>query len=41
MNFPGREAGNWTWRMPVDAASDDLRDDLLELNTLYDRKLSK
>ncbi len=40
MNFPGKPAGNWTWRMPVDAANDDLRDDLLELNTLYDRKLS-
>jgi 4-alpha-glucanotransferase len=41
MNFPGKPAGNWTWRMPVDAASDDLRDNLLELNTLYSRKLPR
>ena len=37
MNYPGREAGNWFWRMPIGALSDALRDDLLELNTLYDR----
>ena len=41
MNFPGKPAGNWTWRMPVGAVSDDLRDGLLEMNTLYDRKLSR
>ncbi|HZY40822.1 MAG TPA: 4-alpha-glucanotransferase, partial [Anaerolineae bacterium] len=41
MNYPGREAGNWFWRMPIGALSDELRDDLLELNTLYDRKLSR
>jgi 4-alpha-glucanotransferase len=41
MNFPGKPAGNWTWRMPADAASVDLCDNLLELNTLYSRKLSK
>jgi 4-alpha-glucanotransferase len=39
MNYPGRMAGNWTWRMPVDALSDKLRDQLLEINVLYDRKL--
>ena len=41
MNYPGKPAGNWTWRMPLGSLSDDLRDDLLELNTLYDRKLSR
>jgi 4-alpha-glucanotransferase len=41
MNFPGKPAGNWTWRMPLGALNDGLRDDLLELNTLYDRKLSR
>jgi 4-alpha-glucanotransferase len=41
MNFPGKPAGNWTWRMPAAAANDNLRDNLLELNTLYDRKLAK
>ena len=28
-------------RIPADVLSDDLRDQLLELNTLYERKLSK
>ena len=41
MNFPGKPAGNWTWRMPVGTLSDDLRDMLLELSVLYDRKLSR
>lgn len=41
MNFPGRESGNWHWRMRDDALSDQLRDRLLEFNTLYDRKLSR
>jgi 4-alpha-glucanotransferase len=41
MNFPGKPAGNWGWRMPAEVLSDSLRDQLLELNTLYERKLSK
>ena len=41
MNFPGKPAGNWTWRMPTGALSDNLRDDLLEMNTLYSRKLTR
>ncbi len=40
MNFPGRESGNWTWRMTEAMLSDRWRDRLLEFNTLYDRKLS-
>ena len=39
MNFPGRESGNWSWRMSADVLSDSLRDRLLESNTLYDRRL--
>ena len=41
MNFPGKPAGNWGWRMSADALTDEVRDQLLELNTLYERKLSK
>jgi len=37
MNFPGRESGNWCWRMPADALSVALRDRLMELNFLYGR----
>jgi 4-alpha-glucanotransferase len=37
MNFPGRESGNWGWRMRDDALTDRLRDWLIELNTLYSR----
>jgi 4-alpha-glucanotransferase len=38
MNYPGKESGNWGWRMPIDALSDSLRDRLAELNFLYGRK---
>ena len=41
MNYPGKPEGNWSWRMPVDALNGDLGDDLLELNTLYSRTLSR
>ncbi len=37
MNFPGRAAGNWAWRMPPDALRPELRDRLRELNYLYYR----
>jgi 4-alpha-glucanotransferase len=37
MNFPGRESGNWGWRMRDDALTFDLRDRLKELNVLYSR----
>ena len=35
MNHPGCPDGNWTWRMPVDALSDELGKRLKELNYLY------
>lgn len=41
MNYPGREAGNWTWRMTDDALSDSLCHRLQELNVLFDRRLVK
>ncbi len=37
MNYPGREGGNWAWRMAPDALGDDLRRALREWNTLYSR----
>jgi 4-alpha-glucanotransferase len=36
MNYPSRLGGNWEWRME-DGLSDELRDCLQELNTLYSR----
>ena len=38
MNYPGREGGNWAWRMTADALNDDLRQALRELNHLYSRR---
>ncbi len=37
MNLPGREEGNWGWRMPYNALSDSLRERLAEFNFLYGR----
>lgn len=37
MNFPGREAGNWLWRMPENGLSKELKIWLNELNQLYMR----
>jgi 4-alpha-glucanotransferase len=37
MNYPSRLGGNWEWRMGEDGLSDELRDCLQELNTLYSR----
>jgi 4-alpha-glucanotransferase len=37
MNFPGREAGNWTWRLRLDQLTEPLQTRLHKLNTLYDR----
>jgi 4-alpha-glucanotransferase len=41
MNFPGKPAGNWTWRVPEDQLSDELNAKLLELNTIYNRLAAK
>jgi 4-alpha-glucanotransferase len=38
MNYPGNPSGNWTWRMPPDALSDDLASQISDLNYLYSRK---
>jgi 4-alpha-glucanotransferase len=38
MNYPGRPSGNWSWRMPVGALSDNLCSRLCECNTLYGRR---
>ena len=37
MNYPSRLGGNWEWRMGEDGLSDELRDCLQELNTIYSR----
>lgn len=37
MNFPGKETGNWMWRMPENALSPELKAWLLDLNYLYQR----
>ncbi len=37
MNFPGHPSGNWSWRMPEDALSQNLQDRLKEFNYLYSR----
>jgi 4-alpha-glucanotransferase len=38
MNFPGLPGGNWAWRMPESAASQELCSQLYELNYLYGRE---
>jgi len=37
MNFPGKETGNWMWRMPENALSNELKQWLLEINYLFQR----
>lgn len=37
MNFPGKETGNWMWRMPETALSPELKAWLLDLNYLFHR----
>ena len=37
MNFPGRPAGNWGWRMPADALKPGLMNEIKNLNQLYSR----
>ncbi len=37
MNYPGRESGNWRWRMPASALSPDLQNRIRALNWLYSR----
>jgi 4-alpha-glucanotransferase len=37
MNFPGKPAGNWTWRLPKDALKPALQVYIRELNEVYGR----
>jgi 4-alpha-glucanotransferase len=37
MNFPGREQGNWAWRIQDDALSMQLTERIRELNLIYGR----
>lgn len=37
MNFPGKPAGNWTWRFLPSDLNPDLASRILEYNQLYDR----
>jgi 4-alpha-glucanotransferase len=37
MNYPGNPSGNWTWRMPATALTEDLEIKIKELNYLYSR----
>jgi 4-alpha-glucanotransferase len=37
MNFPGKPAGNWGWRVGEEHLSAELGKKLLEFNTLYNR----
>ena len=37
MNYPGNPSGNWTWRMPANALTDELKTSIKELNHLYSR----
>lgn len=37
MNFPGKPAGNWTWRIPPDRLTADVLDRLRDLTELYGR----
>jgi 4-alpha-glucanotransferase len=37
MNFPGKASGNWDWRMSADALTPALKNEIRNLNTVYDR----
>jgi 4-alpha-glucanotransferase len=37
MNAPGRAAGNWGWRYTADMLTDELKEKLLDMSTLYGR----
>jgi 4-alpha-glucanotransferase len=41
MNYPGNPSGNWTWRMPVTAMSEELSSRIKTLNHLYSRDKNK
>lgn len=37
MNYPGNPSGNWTWRMPANALTEELKTRIKEINYLYSR----
>jgi 4-alpha-glucanotransferase len=37
MNHPGQPSGNWTWRMPAEAASASMTNRIKEINYMYSR----
>ena len=37
MNYPGNPSGNWSWRMPVEALNNALKERIKEINFLYAR----
>lgn len=37
MNFPGKAAGNWGWRMPAAALNPGLQNEIKNLNTVFGR----
>ena len=37
MNSPGRAQGNWSWRYPADALTDELKGQLKLITTTYGR----
>lgn len=37
MNLPGSQSGNWSWRMPPNALTEQLKKRLWEMNLLYSR----
>ncbi len=41
MNYPGRQSGNWSWRMPAHAMNSSLAGRIREFNYLYDREKPK
>jgi 4-alpha-glucanotransferase len=41
MNYPGQASGNWSWRMPQNAATKEMADRIYNLNFLYRRLLGQ
>jgi 4-alpha-glucanotransferase len=37
MNFPGKVGGFWSWRMPEQALDENLKNQLRELNWVFQR----
>ena len=37
MNFPGKASGNWGWRMAADALTPGLKNEIININTVFGR----